>query len=660
MKAITSFCFMMFLFVITANAIEQGPVAVSPGADIGIAAVGETCPTFSWTAVDWAAAYNVVIFETSGPQVLALEEMNTIAIPILTKQIHGRSLSWTPSSNERLRNGGMYVWYVQAVDTYGTVVSSEGKVFQVGMETRFIGMEETMGESLKEHGVSEEIIEEVLEDMKSEVREVVVWGVDLQGDVGGQKRLGIQDIEGETTNNTFFGLDAGLNLGTYGLFNSFFGHSAGYNTSTGDENTFVGHYSGVANISGRSNTFMGYFAGHNNTASYNSFIGMNSGYNNNSGSYNAFMGYYAGYANTTAGYNTFMGANSGRSNSTGTRNTFMGHNAGYHNIWADYNTFIGNYAGYNNTYGITEFGEYSHYNTFIGQEAGRNNTSGYRNTFIGHQAGYSNQTGLDNVYLGRTTGRSNQTGNRNVFLGKASGYSNLGHGNVFLGYNSGVNETGSEKLYIDNSDTISPLIYGEFDNHIVTVHGKFGVGTKSPAFQMEIETTGENAIMLLDRTDGATSGFASFGDSFAFGTVTNHPVSCLVNSAIVMSLRTNGSLLMSSGARCTSTGVWTNASSREYKENIQEISTDEAMDALERLNPVKYNYKKDKEEEYVGFISEDVPDLVASKDRKSMSAMDVVAVLTKVVQEQQKIAEEQQKTINQFKKKIDELEKKLK
>jgi hypothetical protein len=36
----------------------------------------------------------------------------------------------------------------------------------------------------------------------------------------------------------------------------------------------------------------------------------------------------------------------------------------------------------------------------------------------------------------------------------------------------------------------------------------------------------------------------------------------------------------------------------------------------------------------VGFIAEDVPALVARKDRKSLSPMDIVAVLTKVVQEQ--------------------------
>ena len=96
---------------------------------------------------------------------------------------------------------------------------------------------------------------------------------------------------------------------------------------------------------------------------------------------------------------------------------------------------------------------------------------------------------------------------------------------------------------------------------------------------------------------------------------------------------------MGGGAYCTGT-IWTDASSREYKENIIELTTEEAVSALERLEPVKFNYKVDKEEECLGFIGEDVPDLVAMKDRKGLSSMDIVAVLTKVVKQQQKQIEE--------------------
>jgi hypothetical protein len=95
-------------------------------------------------------------------------------------------------------------------------------------------------------------------------------------------------------------------------------------------------------------------------------------------------------------------------------------------------------------------------------------------------------------------------------------------------------------------------------------------------------------------------------------------------------------LHMASGAYCTTGGVWTNASSREYKKDIRALSSEEAMGALEGLTPVRFSYKDDSGEQHVGFIAEDVPDLVATGDRKGMSPMDVVAVLTRVVQEQQK------------------------
>ena len=105
-------------------------------------------------------------------------------------------------------------------------------------------------------------------------------------------------------------------------------------------------------------------------------------------------------------------------------------------------------------------------------------------------------------------------------------------------------------------------------------------------------------------------------------------------------------LEMGSGAHVTTGGVWTNASSREYKENIRDLTIEEAMTALRELQPTRFNYKVDKEEEYVGFIAEDVPELLANKDRNGLSPMDIVAVLTKVVQEQQKKIEALEARLN--------------
>jgi hypothetical protein len=191
--------------------------------------------------------------------------------------------------------------------------------------------------------------------------------------------------------------------------------------------------------------------------------------------------------------------------------------------------------------------------------------------------------------------------------------------------------------------------------------GNVGIGTWSPSNKLEIETTGENSTLLFDRTDGATVQFAA-KDTFALLNVeTNHNLRFATNDTTRMTIENTGDvgigltnpsylLHLNGGAYCDG-GAWVPGSSREYKENIHALTTEEALEAFQELNPVKFNYKVNKEEDYIGFISEDVPELIATKERKGVSPMDVVAVLTKVVQEQQK-------TIAELKEKVEQLEKK--
>ncbi len=97
---------------------------------------------------------------------------------------------------------------------------------------------------------------------------------------------------------------------------------------------------------------------------------------------------------------------------------------------------------------------------------------------------------------------------------------------------------------------------------------------------------------------------------------------------------------------------FSDGSSRELKDNIVDLNLEEAVTALEELDPVKYNYKTDLEEDRLGFIAEDVPELVASNDRKGVSSMDIVAVLTRIVKEQQKMIAENSATIAELKKEL--------
>jgi hypothetical protein len=555
MKSSSLMCFGVLVFLISMTYGSQVvPTAISPGSERGVALVGQLCPTFSWTAVDWATGYKVAVFQAFGVQIPSYEEMAAGGVPILSKEIQGRASSWTPSSEEQLSSGSLYVWYVQAADTSGQGTWSKGKLFMVEAGVMASLAEERMKKTLREKGVREDVITDVLKEMKTEGPGVIAGRADSKS----QGKVGTQGYEGDS--NTFYGLGAGFSI------------------SSGAANTF---------------------------------IGRNAGYSNTAGLYNTFLGYYAGHANTTGMYNAFLGLQAGYSNTTGYFNIFIGSNAGYAN------------------------------------------TTGYQNTFLGYSAGYSNTTGYQNTFLGYYAGRSNTTGALNTFLGYYAGYSNIsGNGNTFIGRSAGRNETGSNKLYIANSETSAPLIYGDFANEILGVNGKLGIGTQSPAYPMELKTTGRNATFVLWRNDGGAINFVNATLAYGqFGTGNDYPVRILVNQTWRMSLNTDNSLSMANGASCTAGGVWTNASSRELKENIEGLTADEAQEAFRALSPVKYNYKADKEERHVGFIAEDVPALVASKDRKSLSPMDVVAVLTRVVQEQQK-------TISDLNSRIAELEKK--
>ncbi len=184
------------------------------------------------------------------------------------------------------------------------------------------------------------------------------------------------------------------------------------------------------------------------------------------------------------------------------------------------------------------------------------------------------------------------------------------------------------------------------DRLTIDNNGNVGIGTTSPIAPLHITPNSASSALRIDQ---GTSG----DGILVYVNTTSSEKTLLTATSNVVGLHVKGDgsvgigttspgfpLEMGSGAHVTTGGVWTDASSRQYKENISNLTQEEAINALATLNPVKFNYKAEKDEEYVGFIAEDVPDLVATRARKSLSPMDIVAVLTKVVQQQQqKIAE---------------------
>ena len=119
-------------------------------------------------------------------------------------------------------------------------------------------------------------------------------------------------------------------------------------------------------------------------------------------------------------------------------------------------------------------------------------------------------------------------------------------------------------------------------------------------------------------------------------------------------------LYLSSGASNVN-GQWVNASSRDYKENIHELSGEDAMQAMRDLKSVTYQFKRNTDNEtMIGFIAEDIPELLATKTRRTVDPLRIVAVLTKAVQEQDKAMMKNKAIITLKNKKITELVKETK
>jgi len=269
------------------------------------------------------------------------------------------------------------------------------------------------------------------------------------------------------------------------------------------DNYFIGDSSGVeiqkGNGIGKYNTFFGYKTGMKATSgSKNVFLGYQAGFKNETGTNNISVGYRAGYENKIGLRNITIGSEAGSSNKDNSNNIFLGYQAGeYHKgtgvaNHANDNIYIGVAAGR----GYTDLGDTlgaGNYNVFIGNYAGRNCSTAENNVILGNQAGESIETGIDNVIIGNAAGNSNSgegnvligtaagngtLGDKNVLLGYHAGYSGDGDLNVFIGSEAGANETGSNKLFIDNSDTSTPLIYGDFTNDSVKIFSHLNINNK--------------------------------------------------------------------------------------------------------------------------------------------------------------------------------------
>ncbi|MCB0398882.1 MAG: hypothetical protein KDD26_04520, partial [Winogradskyella sp.] len=252
-----------------------------------------------------------------------------------------------------------------------------------------------------------------------------------------------------------------------------------------------------------SSIFLGDGAGNSDDETDNGNVGIGK---------NALLSNSSGHSNIGIGFQSML------FNTTGTNNTALGRQALLNNTNGDFNVAIAPYALYDNLSGSRNiaighsslFNNQGTNNVSVGVNSLFNNTSGSENISIGYNSLYSATTASSNTAVGSyalfntTTGRyntalgtsalyNNSTGQNNTAIGFWSGYNSTGNDNVYLGYRAGFSNADNNRLFIENTDSNTPLIYGEFDTNILRING---------ALQVNNPTTTGYSFPTIDGTAG--------------------------------------------------------------------------------------------------------------------------------------------------------------
>ncbi len=250
------------------------------------------------------------------------------------------------------------------------------------------------------------------------------------------------------------------------------------------------------------------------------------------------LGQEAFVSNTIGQSDTAIGAKAMKSNTTGSEDTVIGNeaastetgaskdiaigNAAMRNAetGSDGNVAVGNVALYDATTATDDVAigndAMSSYfkepttgerDTAVGHEAAAGLTSGIRDTDVGFNADDEDRTGSGNTAIGTLTlgaAAEHQPDNHSedTAVGTFAGeHDESGNGNVFLGYEAGAQiKSESDVLYIADTPTTSPLIFGNFSSHVVKINGKLEVTetAQAPVKPTEGEAN-SGATAVVDR-----------------------------------------------------------------------------------------------------------------------------------------------------------------
>jgi hypothetical protein len=310
--------------------------------------------------------------------------------------------------------------------------------------------------------------------------------------------------------------------------------------------------------------------------------------------------------NVTIGYNSL-------SSNTGSDNIAIGYEAlkvngtGVQNVSVGSFALSANTAGFNNVavgYDALKVSNTSSYNTAVGNYTLRSNLGGEANTAIGYASLASNTSGIDNVAAGYNALNSNETGSYNIAIGSyALDRSTNGGRNTAIGYAAlTTNRTGTDLVaigyYANTGGTQSSTLTNS------TVIGAYATVSASNTISIGNENV---TSWAFGRSSTSDNNYA-----FQIGSTT-----------------ANGN-----GAYLTKGGVWTNASSREFKEDFETIDNEDLLEKINKMSITKWKYKGTNET-HIGPMAEEFKelfDLGIVGENKSISTIDASGIALSAIQ----------------------------
>ncbi len=194
----------------------------------------------------------------------------------------------------------------------------------------------------------------------------------------------------------------------------------------------------------------------------------------------------------------------------------------------------------------------------------------------------------------------------------------------------------------------------------INAAGNVGIGTASPAYDLDVANTGQNTTIVAKRTDGATAGISANASTVQFGSLSNNPVEMVVNDSVVMTMTNEGNMTLQ--------GALSEYSDVNAKENFAPVDGYAVLERLSNIPVMTWNYiRDDAETPHMGPMAQDFYTAFGlGADDRHIAALDVNGVSLAAIQTLGKVTSDQKAQIEQLsaensalKEQVDDLETRL-